>query len=56
MAAASLLEVDGKFCCCCGGMIQLTVTPVGGMEQLEQLEKGRKKVGREGTVICWTRV
>lgn len=51
-----MLEVDGKFRCSRGGMIQSPVTAVGGREQLKRLKKGMKKVGREGTVGCWMRV
>lgn len=46
--AWSVLEVDRRFSCHGGGMIQSPVTPVGGREQLEQLEKGRMKEGRVG--------
>lgn len=46
-----MLEVDGKFYCCRGGIIQSPMILVGGMEETVGVNRETKEeVGREGTV------
>lgn len=48
MPSSSALEIDGRFTCCrCGGMIQSSVTPVGGRENFSN-GGVHKKLSREG--------